>query len=76
MLVGFTRSFGAVGLDAYLVRTDAEGRVTWMETFGGDRDDFGYTVQQTTDGGYVFTGYTESGASASRDVYVARLHGE
>ena len=28
----------------------------WQKTFGGSRDDFAYSVQQTSDGGYIFAG--------------------
>ncbi|KKS82688.1 MAG: hypothetical protein UV58_C0007G0039 [Candidatus Wolfebacteria bacterium GW2011_GWC1_43_10] len=44
--------------DVYLVKTDANGNVIWEKTFGRNSSDFGYSVQQTTDGGYIVSGFT------------------
>jgi hypothetical protein len=56
IITGYTASFGAGGSDVWLIKTDALGDTTWTKTFGGGGDDRGYSVQQTTDGGYVVSG--------------------
>ena len=32
----------------------------WEQTYGGESSDMGYSVQQTTEGGYILTGSTFS----------------
>ncbi len=51
--------------DVYLVKTDLAGTVEWTKRYGGSRDDRGSWVEQTTDGGYIVCGYTESFAPFS-----------
>ncbi|MGB3076967.1 MAG: MopE-related protein [Chitinophagales bacterium] len=56
IIAGSTVSFGAGASDAYLVKTDATGNVTWSKTYGTSSNDEAYGIVQTVDGGYVFSG--------------------
>ncbi len=49
-----------VGDDIWLLKLDPMGDLKWQKVYGGDSVDDAYSVQQTTDGGYVFAGYTRS----------------
>lgn len=64
-VAGGTMSFGNGRWDMWLVKTDAEGNVQWNQTYGGRGEDYAYGLLQTSDGGYVLTGYTNSYSSDS-----------
>ena len=71
--VGYTRSYGeSSGRNIWLIKTDTFGNEEWNVTFGGDDDDVGESVQQTTDGGFIITGYTESYGSGLKDVILLK----
>ncbi len=72
IISGSTNSFGSGGFDVYLIKTDAAGNLLWSKTFGGTGNDYGYSVDKSTDGGYVITGYTNSFGSGGDDVYLIK----
>jgi hypothetical protein len=73
---GYIITGGATGvgssLDVYLMKTGVSGTPLWSKTFGGNSTDRGYSVRQTTDGGYIITGATEINNPAYSDVYLIR----
>ena len=73
IVAGYTNSFGAGGYDVYLVKTDASGNQIWQRTFGGAGNDEGWSVQQTSDGGYIVAGYTNAFGAGGYDVYLIKL---
>jgi hypothetical protein len=72
IITGFTTSYGAGEYDAWLIKTDANGNELWNKTYGGGDSDFGWSVLQTNDSGYVLTGYTESYGAGEEDAWLIR----
>ena len=48
------------GSDLWLLKFNAEAELQWTKTYGGSRDDRGHSLVQTTDGGYMLLGYSQS----------------
>jgi hypothetical protein len=72
-LVGETlSSLGAGGVDMYLVKTDASGKMLWNKTYGGTEDDGAWSLVQTSDNGYALAGYTESFGAGGKDAYLVK----
>jgi hypothetical protein len=76
IIAGYTRSFGAGLWDMYVLRTDGRGDTLWTRTYGGSFGDYAYSVQETSDGGYVIAGWTASFGAGFEDVYLVRTDSE
>jgi PKD repeat protein len=66
--------------DYWIVKLNATGDTTWTKCLGGSNDDYAHSIQQTTDGGYIVAGYTESndgdvyGNHGSSDYWIVKLN--
>jgi len=72
IIAGWTYSYGAGGSDYYLIKTDDSGNEQWSQNFGGNEFDWGETVQQTNDGGYMIVGSTNSFSTGDTDIYFVK----
>jgi hypothetical protein len=72
IVAGRTGSFGAGGIDFFLIKTDANGNVIWAKTYGGTIWDEAFSVQQTSDGGYIVAGYTNFFGAGSWDIFLIK----
>ncbi|WP_292350302.1 hypothetical protein [Methanoregula sp. PtaU1.Bin006] len=57
--------------DIWVVRLDADGKIVWQRLLGGNRWDQSTSIRETSDGGYIFAGFTQSSDSG----YIGTSHG-
>ena len=58
--IGGTESFGNGLTDLYIIKIDQNGNFQWHKTFGGPAIDYGKSIIQTPDSGFIACGYSNS----------------
>jgi hypothetical protein len=75
VLAGWTNFWsGGNNYDAFLIKTNASGNVQWAKTYGGTNNDSAYSVQQTSDGGYILAGVTYSFGTGGGDAFLIKTN--
>ena len=59
--------------DAWVLKLDSIGEISWQKTYGGNSSDGATSIQQTSEGGYILAGWTSSFALPSSDIWVLKL---
>ncbi len=57
IVAGVTYSFGAGNDDIWVLKLDTDGNIEWQRTYGSPSYEWGNSIQQTSDGGYVVAGH-------------------
>jgi hypothetical protein len=52
--------------DIWIVKTDSLGSILWQNSIGGSEGDGLFSIQQTSDGGYILGGISESNFSGDK----------
>ena len=77
IMAGGTESFGAGKYDFFLLKFNSMGVLEWDKVVGGagntDNGEGGYSVQQTTDGGYIAVGHSDSFNGVYTDVLLLKF---
>lgn len=72
IVCGQTDVVDALG-DVLLMKIDANGAISWSKTYGAsNKSDYGYSVRQTTDGGYIVAGSTKSVGTGLFDIVLIK----
>jgi hypothetical protein len=73
-IAGKTNSFGAGGLDVYVVKLNANGNLQWTKTIGAkNKYSSKPSLIQTSDGGYAISGDTKSFGAGETDICIVKL---
>lgn len=70
-----TDAFGMGGTDLLLIKTDETGVLEWAKTLGGTGEDIPFMLLQTSDGGYLVTGFTTSFGDGKGDAIIVKTDG-
>ncbi len=54
------------GNDYWIVKTDSLGNKLWDKRYGGTDVDYLFSIEQTTDGGFIIGGYSASGIGGDK----------
>jgi hypothetical protein len=70
IITGYANFFGT-GFSAYLIKTDAHGDTLWTSIYDTGSWAGGWSVQQTTDGGYIIAGAAQC-PDVENDLYIVK----
>jgi hypothetical protein len=69
MVLAYTRSWGAGGAEFWAFEIDGNGNLLYSATYGGNGDDLPYMGINTSDGGYIFVGTSQTASFSSGRAY-------
>ncbi len=73
IVAGYTHFFGAATSDIWILKLTSEGDIEWQHIYGGTGDDKAYSVQETSEGGYIVAGSIQYLGALDHDFWVLKL---
>jgi hypothetical protein len=63
-----------IGPEIFLLKTDSAGTYQWNRRYGGNDSDYAWSVQPTSDSGFIMAGQTKSFGAGAEDVYLVKTN--
>jgi hypothetical protein len=73
IVTGATNQGGIGGLDIYVAKFNAAGKLNWVKSYGGSADEEPQEIIPSRFGGFFVCGYTRSFPNAGFNAYLLRL---
>ncbi len=67
------KDFNGGARDIWVLKLSSTGDIEWQKTYGGSETERAYSIQQTSNGGYIIGGSNSSFGAGSSDVWVLKL---
>ncbi|MDD5224296.1 MAG: hypothetical protein PHE84_09910 [bacterium] len=74
VVAGETQSFGATIEDFWILKLNPDGTVNWQKTYGAPNTQNPYSIQQTSNGGFIVAGRTLYLSVGSYDLWILKLN--
>jgi len=74
IVAGYTQSYTHGGHDFAIYKLNSSGNKVWFKHYGGTQNDIARSIQQTSDGGYIVAGFTESYTYGNYDFAIYKLN--
>lgn len=68
-----SRSFSPENRECWLLRLDSEGEILWQRRYAGGTEEWAYDVLQTSDGGFILSGWTTSYGAGGTDCWILKI---
>lgn len=76
VVCGNSSSYGIGTTDIYVLKIDSAGKFRWQNTLGGANIDNSFSIQATSDSGFVISGYTNSFGAGGYDAYLVKINSD
>jgi len=73
IMAGYTKSYTYGNHDFAVYKLSSSGNKVWFKHYGGASDDLAFSIQQTSDGGYIVAGFTDSYTYGMEDFAIYKL---
>jgi hypothetical protein len=72
--IGWSESYGSNNEDIWVINLDNDGNIIWNETYNEGFNDEGYSICETSDGGYLIVGSSQDLYLIDTDVLLIKIN--